>query len=370
MSELLNNQYVPDTVSPPGDTLLDVLEEHGMSQAELARRMGRPTKTINEIVRGKAAIMPETALQLERVLAIPASFWNSREQQYRQYLATVEEVTRLSQQIAWARQFPVKAMSALGWITDELGEELDQVIHLLQFFGIATPKQWDAVWERPLVSYRKAKTFESSPYALSAWLRQGERLAQNGGRVPYQKKAFRELLSGRIRALTALPPAEFQDELVNLSAEAGVTVLFLPQLPKARVSGATRWLSPDKPLIQLSLRYKKDDHFWFTFFHEAGHILLHGKRNMFLETGQAAGEAEKEREADAFAAKMLIPPEKLRQFVRDYMGNGRYPSHARVETFAREIGVSPGIVVGRLQHDGHLPYSHLNKLKQTFVWGA
>ena len=368
MNEPVINQYTPDTISPPGDTLLDVLEERDMSQAELARRMGRPTKTINEIVRGKVAIMPDTALQLERVLDIPAAFWNSREQQYRQYLAQVEEASRLSQQIEWSRQFPIKAMSKLGWI-DAPCDELQQVIYLLQFFGIAAPKQWDTVWKQPLVDYRKAKTFESSPYALSAWLRQGERLAQDRGRVPYQRQLFRELLTGRIRALTQLPPAEFQESLVELSAEAGVIVLFLPQIPKARVSGATRWLSPDKPLIQLSLRYKKDDHFWFTFFHEAGHILLHGKRNIFLETEKAFGEEGKEQEADQFAARTLIPPEKLRQFVRENIQPDRYPSRASVQQFSYEIGISPGIVVGRLQHDGHLPYTHLNGLKQTFAWG-
>jgi addiction module HigA family antidote len=366
MSELIN-QYAPDSVSPPGDTLLDILEERGMSQAELARRMGRPTKTINEIARGKAAITPGTALQLERVLDIPAAFWNNREQQYRQYLARVEEEARLRQQIDWAAKFPVKAMVKLGWI-DAISNELQQVIHLLQFFAIASPQQWETVWAKPLVNYRKTKAFASSPYALSAWLRQGERIAQEMQCASYRAQTFRDLLAGSIRGLTQLPPEQFQESLVKMSAEAGVAVVFLPQIPKARVSGATRWLAPDKALIQLSLRYKKDDHFWFTFFHEAGHLLLHGKRDIFLETEESVGDEEKE--ADQFAARMLIPPDKLRQFVQQNIRPGRSPSHASAQRFAQEIGVSPGIVVGRLQHDGHLPYTHLNKLKQTFVWGG
>ncbi len=84
-------QYIPDFVSPPGETLLEVLETRGMSQAELAERTGRPKKTINEIIKGKTAITPETALQFEFVLGVPARFWNQREQNYREFLARQRE---------------------------------------------------------------------------------------------------------------------------------------------------------------------------------------------------------------------------------------------------------------------------------------
>lgn len=368
MSDYLLNQYTPDNVSPPGDTLLDILEEQNMSQAELARRMGRPTKTINEIIRGKAAITSETALQLERVLSIPADFWASREQNYRQYLARVEEKKQLRQYVTWANQFPLSAMTKLGWI-EAIDDPLRRCVQLLHFFSIASPNQWETIWDKCLVNYRKAKSFESSAYALSAWLRQGERIAQEIYCHPFNPQAFRELLMGPIRSLTQLPPEQFQDELVRLSAEVGVAVVFLPQIPGARVSGATRWLSSDKALIQLSLRYKKDDHFWFTFFHEAGHILLHGKRDLFLETEESGEEATKEQEADSFAANTLIPPDKMDWFLQHKVQPGLYPSQLFVQQFAQEIGVSPGIVVGRLQHDQILPYTHLNGLKQTFVWG-
>jgi hypothetical protein len=136
------------------------------------------------------------------------------------------------------------------------------------------------------------------------------------------------------------------------------------QLPKARVSGATRWLAPDKAIIQLSLRYKTDDHLWFTLFHEAGHILLHGKTQGFLEDCRE-NHAQKQQ-ADDFAANMLIPPDALRSFVATIIP-GRI-SRVAVTQFAEAVGIAPGIVVGRLQHDGHLEYSHLNDLKQKLVW--
>jgi HTH-type transcriptional regulator/antitoxin HigA len=77
------NRYNPDAVSPPGATLKDALELHGMSQAEFCRVIGRPTKTINEIIKGKAAITAGTAIQFENALGIPAEFWVQREATYR-----------------------------------------------------------------------------------------------------------------------------------------------------------------------------------------------------------------------------------------------------------------------------------------------
>jgi len=108
--EKIENQYVPDYVSPPGETLLEVIEDKEMSQVELAKRMGRPQKTINEIIQGKAALTPETALQLERVLNIPASFWNNRERQYREFIARMAEQERLSSHTKWMKHFSVAAM--------------------------------------------------------------------------------------------------------------------------------------------------------------------------------------------------------------------------------------------------------------------
>ncbi|WP_309232595.1 ImmA/IrrE family metallo-endopeptidase [Cylindrospermum sp. FACHB-282] len=183
--------------------------------------------------------------------------------------------------------------------------------------------------------------------------------------APYNADNFREALQ-KIRALTVEPPEIFQPKLVKLCAEAGVAVVFVPQLPKTRTSGATHWLNSDKALIQLSLRYKTDDHLWFTFFHEAGHILLHGKRDFFLEgTGVVSVEAqEKEEQANKYSADILIPPGELKRF----LASGQQMSKVNIMQFAAEIGIATGIVVGRLQHDYDLPPSHCNDLKQKFDW--
>lgn len=364
----VRNEYRPRYASPPGETLEEVLEMRGMTQADLARRTGRPTKTINEIIKGKTAITPETALQLERVLGIPAGFWMKREQHYRESLARQDEEEALSDQIGWLEKFPVKEMISNGWI-EKYKDKVQQLRALLNFFGIASPEQWMDVYEN--TAFRQSQAFEVNPFAVAAWLRRGELIAQQIPCETFDRKQFEEVLR-HIRGLTVNLSRGFDQTVVELCATAGVAVAFVPQLPKTRVSGATRWLTPEKALIQLSLRYKRDDHLWFTFFHEAGHILLHGKRDVFLEEEGLEHPTwnDKEREANRFAADFLIPPHEWNRLVESLnaVPSGRYPSLAALERFAYEIGVSPGIVIGRLQHEQMVPYTHFNRLKTRLEW--
>lgn len=358
------NQYHPDSITPPGDTLFELLQEKGMSQAELAERTGRPRKTINEIIKGKTAITPETAIQFERVLGAPASFWNNRESIYREWLAQQEERKVLAEHIPWMKKFPVRAMIKLGWISD-YDHPIDQLEELLSFFGIASPVQWQTIWQGAQVSYRQSPTFAADPAAVSAWLRRGEIEAQKIACQAYSEDAFREALR-QIRALTNEPPEIFTKELARLCAHAGVAVVFVPEIPGTRTCGATRWLTPTKAMIMLSLRYKTDDQLWFTFFHEAAHILLHGKRDVFVEGDSQINEEDRrqEEEADDFSAEFLIPAEQIRRF----HPQGLHFSHEDILVFARRMGIGPGIVVGRLQHDGLIPRENFNKLKQRFQW--
>lgn len=143
-------------------------------------------------------------------------------------------------------------------------------------------------------------------------------------------------------------------------AKAGVAVVFVPELTGCRTSGATRWLTPTKALIQLNLRYNSDDHLWFSFFHEAGHILLHGKRDAYVEYDEAETSPDEEA-ANEFARDFLIAPEDYHAFVRSCKS---YFSKQKASGFARKLGIAPGIIVGRLQHDQQIPYTHVNALKQ------
>ncbi|OLE96719.1 MAG: XRE family transcriptional regulator [Cyanobacteria bacterium 13_1_20CM_4_61_6] len=360
MTEVIRNQYAPDIVSAPGETLLEILESRGMSQAEFADRTGRPTKTINEIVKGKAAITPETALQFEFVLGIPATFWNNREQQYRESIAIKKEAKRLETQADWLDVIPYTAMAQAGWVprAQNKGEKL---YHALKFFGVASPSSWLEVWRNQQLAFRQSKYFAVDQGAVAAWLRKGELEAQQIVCEEYDAPRFRRVL-GAIRTLTRDLPSNFAEIVVNECKGAGVKVVFVPELPRTRVWGATRWVSPSYALIQLSLRYKLDDHLWFTFFHEAAHVLLHGKREIFLEVDEAERD-ERETQADEFARDWLIPPNAYKNFRRKGA-----TSCAAISRFAFELGITAGIVVGRLQHDRLLPRTHCNHLKKSVGW--
>jgi addiction module HigA family antidote len=363
MSKPIENQYTPDVVSPPGDTLLETLLAIGMSQAELAERTGRPRKTISEIVQGKAAITADTALQFEKVLGSPASFWTNREMHYRESLARQAESARLARQIEWLKTLPIRDMCKRGWIR-HYSDSVQQLKEALTFFSVASPEAWHAVWQTAQVSFRQSPAFESAPAAVAAWLRKGEIEAQKIECESYDPAGFADALR-QVRELTTRSPEEFQPRMRDLCARAGVAVLFVRELPQTRVCGATRWLGPHKALIQLSLRYKTNDHLWFTFFHEAGHIVKHGKKAVFIESDDR-NVGKEEAEADQFSCDLLIPPAKYAAFVQA----NRYFSEAAVRAFARQVGVAPGIVVGRLQHDRKLPQSHLNSLKRKYEWAS
>lgn len=363
MSSATRNQYNPDYVSPPGDTLLDVLEERGMSQAELAERTGRPRKTINEIINAKTAITPDTALQLERVLGIPAQFWSQREQNYQDSLARQRERDRLEKQSEWADQFPFKDMVKLGWV-EATQDTIQQCQTLLNLFAVASPEQWAKHWGNRYVAYRKSVAFETDSFATIAWLRQGELKAEKLNCQPYNATRFRKTLD-EIRTLTVQPQQVFVPKIVSLCAEAGVAVVFVPELPKTRVCGVARWLTSTKPLIQMSFRYRSNDHFWFTFFHESKHVLQEIKDEIFLEgLADYDPDSPMEQEANQFSANHLIPPSTFERFVARH---NRF-SKVVIEQFAAEIGIAPGIVVGRLQHDDVLAKSYCNELKQRIQW--
>lgn len=354
------NQYLPDQVSPPGETLGEALEKRGMTQVDLAMRIGMSRKHVKQILDGAAPVTPETALRLERVLGMPTRFWNNREQQYRDFLARKAENAELGKCQAWLKNFKhLQRMRKFGWQPEEQ-EPTETLRAILDFFGMASPDAWQAHWAAIQVRYRRSCAYEPDLYALAAWLRRGEIEAQGIDCAPYEEAGFRATLK-KVRRLTMEPPHVFQPRLVEMCAACGVAVVFVPELPKT-ASGATRWLTPAKALIQLSLRYKTDDHLWFTFFHEAGHILLHPKKDIFIET--KTGSSKEEEQADRFAARTLIPATDFEAF----RASRSTFSKADMRQFAKDLGIAPGIVVGQLQHEGLLPYSHGNGLKRKFVW--
>lgn len=360
------NTYKPDYAVPPGDLLEEYLEARGFSQAEFARRCGRSPKLISEILAAKAPIEPRTALEFERVLGMDASIWLGMESDYRLHLAREAEASVRAAESAWAKAFPVGELIKRGHL-QKGKSHAEAVAHLLAFFNVASVEAWNAKHLTEQAAYRHSPSFESRPEALATWLRLGELEAESQDCPDYRRKAFVKALE-EIRRFTVEPPEEALAEAKRRCNDAGVALARVEALPRAAVSGATWWLSPRKPVIALSLRHRTDDHLWFSFFHESAHVLLHSKKQVFVEgkLGRSAtsrghessSEERQEQEANQWAADFLVPPEHWSSFVA---GFGR--RKAEVNEFAQRLAIAPGIVVGRLQHEGYLPHTHLNGLK-------
>ena len=355
-------QYQPNYTVAPGGIIDEYRETASMTQAELAGRLGLSQKHVNRLLAGIEPVTPETALKLEAVFGRPASLWLNLEARYREALARSSEERALLEEAAWLKVIPYRAIAKLGWIPANLGG-VELVRALRSFYGVGSLNYLPNVWGKLQAAYRKSEAFKTQEWALLAWLAQGEREAEQRPCQPLDAAALRAALP-ELKALSRLSGTDFLAPLISRCAELGVALVLLPAPDGVRACGATRWLAKDKALVQLSLRYKTDDQLWFTLFHEFGHVLLHGKKEQFVDFSGARDSGEAEREADDFAARQLIAPADMARFVaaRDF-------GVAAVEAFAGAQGVAPGIVVGQLQHNRHVPFnSVLSKLKTSFRW--
>lgn len=351
--------FRPAWVSPPGDTIADLLEEQGWTAASLAERLGVTPKHVSELVRGRASVTPDTAGRLALVLGSTAEFWLTREAHYRAALQRKDAEVAHAAEADWLAEIPLPWMIRQGWV-ERFASKGAQVMACLRWFGVASVDAWRTAYSAPLAAWRASKRVAKKPGAVAAWLRRAETLAAEARCGPWDLAGFRGAL-GEARGLTReADPEVFIPRLQAACAAHGVAVVFVPAPPGCPISGATKWLTPDKALLALSLRYKADDHLWFSFFHEAGHLVHHGKKLLFIE-GLDGMEPEAEAEADRFARDLLVPPAAARRL-------STATSEREVVELAGELGVAPGILVGRMQHEEWVPFTHFNGLKVRYRW--
>ncbi len=358
-------EFAPDWVSPPGDTILDLLEERDWTQQQLADRLGFSPKHVNQLIKGKVSLTEDAAIRLRNVLGGSVGFWLTREAQYRERAALIDAAQRNADMVPWLERFPLKEMMDLDVLSKRRLDKKSKpslVGELLAFFGVASPEQWENQYGKMELAFRRSREEQADVAAISAWLRLGERVAERLEGPRYSEDNFKKALN-EILSLTTQPPQQFHQRMKTLLHESGVAFVVVPALPRTHVSGVARWLNPHKALIQLSLYGKTNDKFWFSFFHEAAHILLHSKQKtaVFLDDPNKEGSnSPEEVEANAWARDILIPPTAASQLAT------LPKTRAAVEQFASSVGIHPGIVVGRMQHDKLLDVSWLNDLKISF----
>ena len=352
------NEFMPQWTSPPGNTIADLMSARHLSRGDLARAIDQDTSFVDNLLDGREAMTLVLARQLQESVGGSATFWMSRDRQYRHDVARLRESG-----LSWLMELPLVDMERFGWIPADLPEGFE-VESMLRYFAVPSVPVWRARYAAVLqeAAFRTSPAFQSNPGAVAAWLRQGERIAATVDCDRWDADAFKNTLR-EMRSLTRVRnPERFIPKMQAAAARCGVAVVVLQAPSRCRASGAVRWLSDDKALLLLSARHLSDEHFWFSFFHECGHLLLHRETRVFLDEESSDVDNDVEDEANQFATETLIPPNYLEALTR-----------VRLETLAvirlaGEIGVAPGIVVGQLQRMNRLPKSHLNRLKRGYAW--
>jgi HTH-type transcriptional regulator/antitoxin HigA len=327
----------------PGETLKDILNETGLSQAQLSGRTGLHVKTINEIIKGKNPITSETALKLSIVFGMSEGFWNNLQRNYEETLARIALEKEIEKESKIAARFTCYNELVKHKYVERTTDLKDRTRFLLNFLGLTSFKYLEKNYR---VAFRKSSVGNVSKENLIAWLRCGEIAASVVETKPFNKAKLKQLLP-KIRKLNLLEPDEYSIKLRHLLAECGVAVAYVPYLKNTYVNGATRWLSPSKVLVQLTPRNKSEDILWFTLFHELCHVLKHGRKEGYIsfwgDDYLNRNFMELEHEADLFATETLIPAKGWDEFLESSSLR-----NSEIIGFAKKVGVKPGIVAGRL----------------------
>lgn len=339
--------------TPPGYEIKEQLDARGISQKEFSLRMELSEKHISKLINGEVLLTIDVAIKLENVLGIPASFWLNLENIYREKLKQIEVELSLESDKTYLEKLPYKEMTKLGWI-NKANNDHDKILSLRQFFEV---NRLGLLFEKKNfnVLYRRLKESDKSDLNLLAWgqeakLKSREIITKDINLVKLKK------LLPYIRSLTKEKKMGFCSDLKEKLAEVGVALVLLPYIGGSYIHGAT-FIENKKIVVALTLRGKDADKFWFSLFHEFGHILLgHINEEYNLEA---------EKEADEFSTNILIPKEEYSQFIKN-----NYFSLNSICSFATRIDIDPGIVLGRLQHDGYVSFNMYNKLKKKYDFSA
>ena len=350
-------KFSPNWASPPGSTIQTILREQNLSALDLSNRLQWSEDEVTRLLDGHTPINFRIARKLSTILGSSVEFWISRDFYYRQVST---KLRRTEEQ--WLNTLPIDDMVRFGWLKQSPLPN-QQVQACLEFFGVSDLSTWKRSYSHldKHIGFRTSRSYHSTPGSVAAWLRQGEIEASSISCAPWDPAQLRKSIPA-IRSLTRQKnPSVFMPLLQSQCASSGVAVTVVRAPHGCRASGAVRFLTQRKAILQLSARYLVDDQFWFSFFHEIGHLLLQEPREIILDHFDKH-DTENEDEANEFAAYILIPPE-----YRSMMLN--LPNKPRdIIKFARTIGIAPGIAVGQLQYIGKLKYSHMNNLKRRYKW--
>lgn len=339
MREKKRYEYKPDYYVIPGETLQETIEYLNMTQSEFAKRMGMTEQSLVRIIKGEQPITQETAQKLELVTGVSNEFWMNLEAQYHKQKLLVEEQKKAELYSAWLKQLPVQELIKRKYI-NKVTDVVVLVREVLGLFRISSIETFDSAVKRMAATARGSAAYNTHPITAFTYIAMGLKDAEGINVEPYDRAKLRQVLY-LVKAMSADLPSDFSTRLQGLFASAGVALVYVPQIKGVHLHGVSKWLSPTKAMIIMNIRGKGEDKFWFSLFHEAAHLLLHSKKMLYIS--DSSPDNEEEQEADNFAAEFLIPESYNERIVIAQ-------TQQDIEAIGTELGIAPGIVVGRYHH--------------------
>lgn len=348
-------KYSPDWIPPPGATIEDLLASSARSRQALIEQLG--TATSEKLFTGRFGINSEMATYLAREVGLSKSFWLEREKLYREALERRKFEKKLLSDL------PLREMKSRSFIkaVRSHAEDVDEVV---RFFGEDSPESCRTHIDLlPVAIKQKAsRAIVSRPGSLAVWIRAGEIEAEQVQCKHWNRQRLKETVQ-KFRQLTRKKnPASFLPELKRLCQNCGVALVIVRPPNGCTARGAVKRLSPEKMMLLLSFRHLSDDQFWFSFFHEIAHLLLHPLENIIIDDWEDSITNE-ELEADQYAAEILIP----REFHADL---AMLRDDRSIIRFARQLGISRGIVVGQMQFKKIVGFNRFTHLKVFYQWNS
>ena len=350
--------FRPNWASAPGETIQAIINARGFSTTYLQTSLAIHEYELNSLLIGKSQISLVLAKRLADVLGSTPRFWLERDKQYHASLRALELASpELSR---WARTFPLNEMVKAGWLSKPLSNET-VAGDLLEYFDVSNLAEWREGYQARLrrTKFRTSESFANTVGSTTAWIRHGELIAEQMNCGVFDKENFRKSLF-QLKALTTEKnPSYFIPILQRECAKHGVAVVVARCVSGCAASGATFVLETGVALLLLSARFLSDDQFWFSFFHEAGHLLLHTNEACVEEKEAESNEIEEE--ANAFAKEIILSPAGEDELMT------LQPNKFSIARFARRCCVSPGLIVGQLQHRNKISHSSYNAMKVRYL---
>lgn len=345
---------------PPGNTIIEQLEIWGISRKEFALRMDYSEKHMIDILKGKSEITVEIANRLENVLNIPANFWLGLEQNYRLSLKKKEEEDKFEKDEEVLSKISYKDLARQDWV-QATRNKIDQIRNLKSFFGVAKLQK---IIQTENIAFRISSKYENSSYSIAAWLRKGQIDIRE--KIDYPEFDKTKIITEIIPEIKRNVINETDIFTINkllskIFKKAGIYFTITTNISKASINGAVTWINK-RPLIQMSLKGKYADIFWFTLFHELGHVFYeHSKKEVILDlSNESTASEEIEKQADNFAIKYLYPKEF------SLLENKGGVSKRDIIEFAKKNRLPAGIILGRLMHDKIIDWSQFSELRVKF----